>query len=103
MRLMVAHKQLLDRVRAAAGTTPGIVLAFALATGAAIALSDLLTAGLIQSGAWLGYLLVLKFLLIAALTAMALVLFLRRNTSQEAVMQKELYLAQHDPSTNLFR
>jgi len=32
-----------------------------------------------------------------------MVLILHRNTSQQAAIQKELYLAHHDPSTNLFR
>ena len=100
---MVVHRQILDKLRGLSGTMLGTALVYAIAAGAMIALSDvMMVAFAIQSG-WLGYFLVLKGLVVAALTGAAMVLFMHRNTSQQAVIQKELYLAHHDPSTNLFR
>ena len=100
---MVVHRQILDKLRGLSGTVLGTALVYAIAAGAMIALSDvMMVAFAIQSG-WLGYFLVLKGLVVAGLTGAAMVLFMHRNTSQQAVIQKELYLAHHDPSTNLFR
>lgn len=100
---MVVHRQILDKLRGLCGTALGMVLVYAIAAGAVIALSDVVMVPFaIQSG-WLGYFLVVKGLLVAALTGAAMVLFLHRNTSQQSAIQKELYLAHHDPSTNLFR
>ncbi len=100
---MVAYKRILDRLRGLAGTVPGLAFACAVAAGGVITLSDLAILHLAEHSDWLGYLLALKGALIAVLTGLALVLLLRRNSSQQAVIQKEIYLAQHDPSTNLFR
>ena len=100
---MVIHRQILDRFHGLSGTALGMVLAYGTVAGVTVMVSDVATVTLAAQSGWLGYFLVLKGMLVATLVAGALVLFLRRNTSQQAVIQKELYLAQHDPSTNLFR
>jgi len=100
---MVVHRQVLDSLRGLSGTALGVVLAYAAVAGVAIMVSDVVTVAFAARSDALGYFLVLKGVAVAVLVGGAMLLLLRRSTSQQAVIQKELYLAQHDPSTNLFR
>src|SRR5690348_9929880 len=100
---MAAHRQILEKLHRLSGTALDMALVYAIAVGVVIAVSDgVMVAFAIQSS-WLGYFLVLKGLVVVAVTGAVMVLILHRNTSQQAAIQKELYLAHHDPSTNLFR
>jgi diguanylate cyclase (GGDEF)-like protein len=78
-----------------------MVLAYAALAGVAIALSDALILALSADSRWLGYFLAIKGILVAVLTGAVLVLLLRRDTDSREQVQRELYMAQHDPSTKL--
>ena len=82
---------------------PGIALAFGVVAALWITGSDVLIVSLTHSQRWLAFFLALKGSVCAALAAMAIVTYLRHKTRQQSEMQRELFLAHHDPSTNLFR
>ena len=100
---MAAHRQILEKLHRLSGTALDMALVYAIAAGAVIALSDVVLVAFAIQSSWMGYFLVLKGLVVAAMTGAVIVLVLHRNTSEQAAIQKELYLAHHDPSTNLFR
>ncbi|MFI4921125.1 MAG: putative bifunctional diguanylate cyclase/phosphodiesterase [Gammaproteobacteria bacterium] len=100
---MATRKHFMEGLQVLTGTTCRRVLAYSLLAGLWIALSDTAIIALAGADGALGIFLTLKGILFALLTAAALFLFFRRNSTQQAMMQKELFLAQHDPSTNLFR
>jgi diguanylate cyclase (GGDEF)-like protein len=104
---MVVHRQslrqILERLRGLTGTAIGTVLFYAVAAGGVLTVSDVAIVTLAIKSGWLGYYMALKGVLVTLLAGAVLILYLRRNSSQQTAIQKELYLAQHDPSTNLFR
>ncbi|MGE5624366.1 MAG: putative bifunctional diguanylate cyclase/phosphodiesterase [Bacillota bacterium] len=100
---MNARRKTWERLRGISGTTLGTALGYALATGVLVVCSDAAIYGFASQSAWFGYWLALKGLAVALAAGAVVALFLRRETFRQAVIQKELYLAQHDPSTNLFR
>ncbi len=98
---MDRYTNVLPGLRDFARTVPGMVLAYALLAGVAIALSDTLILILTADSRWLGYFLAIKGMLVAALTGIAMLYLVRRDTSRREQSQRELYMARHDPSTKL--
>lgn len=100
---MASHGNLKGLVRNLPRTLLGTTLAYGAMAGLWVALSDLAIVTLAGSRSQLGLFLALKGVVFAVAVAIVLFLILRRNWTQQAAIQKELFLAQHDPSTNLFR
>lgn len=80
-----------------------MTLGYGVVVGLWVVLSDLAIVSLSGDRGQLGLFLALKGTVLALTVAAILFLILRRNWTQQAAIQKELFLAQHDPSTNLFR
>jgi diguanylate cyclase (GGDEF)-like protein len=98
---MDRYTNVLPGLRDFARTVPGMVLAYAVLAGVAIALSDTLILTLTAYSRWLGYFLAIKGILVAVLTGIAMLYLVRRDTSRREQSQRELYMARHDPSTKL--
>lgn len=99
---MTTQRHIVGRLRSLSGTMVGTTLAYGAVAGLWVVLSDMVIVSLVGQG-WLSLFLALKGTALALLTAAVLFLVLRRNSTQQAAIQKELFVAQHDPSTNLFR
>lgn len=100
---MASQRHIIGRFRNLRGSLVGMALACGAAAGLWVVLWDLLIVSLVGAKGWLAFFLALKGVLLTLLVAAALYLLLRRSSSQQAAIQKELFAAQHDPSTNLFR
>lgn len=100
---MASHRNIIGRFRTLSGSMAGMTLFCGVAAGLWVVLWDLAIISLVGSRGWLAFFLALKGVLLTLLAATALYLALRRSSSQQAAIQKELFVAQHDPSTNLFR
>ena len=100
---MTFRSHLLERLRGLTGSAQGMTVKYGIAAGLWIAMSDAAIVALVGARAELAVFLALKGLLAAAVTALVLYAFLQNTRSSQAEMHKELYLALHDPATNLFR
>src|SRR5690348_10675413 len=100
---MAIHRNIIGRIRTLTASMAGTTLICGIAAGLWVVLWDLAIVALAGSPGWLAFFLALKGVLLTLLVAAALYLILRRSSSQQAAIQKELFVAQHDPSTNLFR
>lgn len=100
---MVSHGSLKGLIRNFPRTMLGMTLVYGAVVGLWVVLSDLVIVSLVRDHGQLGLFLALKGVILAAAVAVALFVILRSNWTQQAAIQKELFQAQHDPSTNLFR
>jgi diguanylate cyclase (GGDEF)-like protein len=100
MGIMSIQRRIFGNTRGQPGPFLAMVLAYAAFAGLITALSDVTLLDMAGAG-WSGYVALAKGTLVALVTGSILLLALRRNTSEQAKMKEELYLAQHDPSTTL--
>lgn len=100
---MASHISIVGRFRKLSGSLACRALTCAVAASLWVVIWDLVIVSLADAREWLALFLALKGVLLTLLVAAMLYLIQRRSSSQQAAIQKELFAAQHDPSTNLFR